>query len=71
MVSVLGPLFRTAAVLFRTAGHTVHTQHGVTASVGQRGCDVEISNYHRDPALPFYRYVKEDTSSRSRGSAAT
>ena len=30
-----------------------------------------IVTYHRDPALPFYRYVKEDTSSRSRGSAAT
>jgi hypothetical protein len=29
MVSVLGPLFRTA-------GHTVRTQHGVTASAGQR-----------------------------------
>ena len=29
MVSVLGPLFRRA-------GHTVRTQHGVTASAGQR-----------------------------------
>jgi hypothetical protein len=48
MVPVLGPLFCTAAVLFCTAGHTVHTQHGVTASVGQRDCDVEIRNYLRD-----------------------
>ncbi len=30
-----------------------------------------IVTYHRDPALPFYRYVKEDISSRSRGSTAT
>ena len=30
-----------------------------------------IVTYHRDPALPFYRYLKEDISSRSRGSAAT
>ena len=34
MVSVLGPLFRTA-------GHVVRTQHGVTASAGQRRGDVE------------------------------
>jgi hypothetical protein len=38
MVSVLGPLFRTA-------GHTVRTQPGVTASAGQRRGDVEIRNY--------------------------
>jgi hypothetical protein len=25
--------------------------------------------YHRDPALPFYRYMKEDNTSRSRSSA--
>ena len=25
--------------------------------------------YHRDPALPFYRYLKEDNTSRSRSSA--
>ena len=43
MVSVLGPLFCTA-------GHTVRTQHGVTASAGQRRCDVEILNYLRDQA---------------------
>ena len=30
-----------------------------------------IVTYHLDPSLPFYSYVKEDTSSRSRGSAAT
>ena len=48
MVSVLGPLFRTA-------GHTVRTQHGVTASAGQRRGDVEIRNYlqslGREPEL--------------------
>ena len=43
MVSVLCPLFRTA-------GHTVRTQHGVTASAGQRRGDVEIRNYLRDQA---------------------
>jgi len=43
MVSVLGPLFRTA-------GHVVRTQHGVTASAGQRRGDVEIRNYLRDQA---------------------
>jgi hypothetical protein len=35
MVSVLGPLFRTA-------GHLVRTQHGVTASAGQRRGDAEV-----------------------------
>jgi hypothetical protein len=34
---VLGPLFRTA-------GHTVRTQHCVTASAVQRRGDVEIRN---------------------------
>ena len=34
-VGVLGPLFRSA-------GHLVRTQHGVTASAGQRRGDVEI-----------------------------
>ena len=43
MVSVLGPLFHKA-------GHTVRTQHGVTASAGQRRGDVEIRNYLRDQA---------------------
>jgi hypothetical protein len=43
MVEVLGPLFRTA-------GHTVCTQHSVTASAGQRRGDVEIRNYIRDQA---------------------
>jgi hypothetical protein len=38
MVGALGPLFRTA-------GHTVRTQHDVTASAGQRRGDVEIRNY--------------------------
>ena len=36
--------------LLRTAGHTVRTQHGVTASAGQRRGDVEIRNYMRDQA---------------------
>ena len=43
MVSVLGPLFRTA-------GHTARTQHGVTASTGQRRGNVEIRSYLRDQA---------------------
>jgi hypothetical protein len=43
MVGVLGPLFRTA-------GHTVRTQHGVTASAGQRRGDVELSSYLQDTA---------------------
>ena len=43
MVSALGPLFRTA-------GHTVRTQCGVTASAGQRRGDGEIRNYLRDQA---------------------
>jgi hypothetical protein len=36
--------------LFRTAGHTVRTQHGVTASAGQRRGNVEIINYFQDAA---------------------
>jgi len=43
MVSALGPLFRTA-------GHTVRTQCGVTASAGQRRGDGEIRNHLRDQA---------------------
>jgi hypothetical protein len=43
MVGVLGPLFRTA-------GHTVRTQRGVTASAGQRRCDVELRRYLQDAA---------------------
>ena len=43
MVGVLGPLFRTA-------GHTVRTQHGVTASAGQRRVDVELRSYLQDSA---------------------
>ncbi len=43
MVGALGQLFRTA-------GHTVRTQHGVTASTGQRRDDVEIRNYLQDAA---------------------
>ena len=59
MVSVLGPLFRTAARRRRHPGHSgprhmVRTQHGVTASAGQRRGDVEIRNwnYLRDSAGP-------------------
>ena len=40
---MLGPLCRTA-------GHTVRTQHGATASAGQRRGDVEIRNYLQDQA---------------------
>jgi hypothetical protein len=36
--------------LFRTAGHSVRTQHRVTASAGQRRGDVEIRNCLRDQA---------------------
>ncbi len=43
MIGMLGPLFRTA-------GHTVGTQYGVTASAGQRRGDVEIRSYLRDQA---------------------
>jgi hypothetical protein len=42
-VGVLGPLFRTA-------GHVVCTQHGVTASAGQRRGDVEIHSFLQDAA---------------------
>jgi len=41
MVGVLEPLFRTA-------GHAVRTQHGVTASAGQRRGDVELRSYLQD-----------------------
>ena len=43
MVGVLGQLFRTT-------GHTVRTQHDVTASAGQRRCDVELRSYLQDAA---------------------
>ena len=43
MVGVLGPLFRTAE-------HAVRTQHGVTASAGQRRGDVELRSYLQDAA---------------------
>ncbi len=36
--------------LFRTAGHIVRTQHGVTASAGQRRRDVELRSYLQDAA---------------------
>jgi hypothetical protein len=60
IVSVLGPL---------TAAHTVRTQHGVTASAGQRRGDVEIRNYLRDQAgsrsLLFDLSVTHDRFGRS------
>ncbi len=34
--------------LFHTAGHIVRTQHGVTASTGQRPGDVEIGSFLQD-----------------------
>ena len=34
----------------RTAGHLVRTQHGITASAGQRLGDVEVRSYLRDQA---------------------
>jgi hypothetical protein len=43
LVGVLGPIFRTA-------GHTVRTQHGVKASAGQRRGDVAIRRYLQDAA---------------------
>jgi len=43
MIGVQGPLFRTA-------GHAVRTQHGVTASAGQRSGDVELRSYLQDAA---------------------
>ena len=43
LVGVLGSMFRTA-------GHTVRTQHGVTARAGQRRGDVEIRSYLQDAA---------------------
>jgi hypothetical protein len=56
MVSTLGGLFvlgtgviNNNKTLFRTVGH-MRTQHGVTASAGQRCGDVEIRNYLRDQA---------------------
>ena len=36
--------------LFRSAGHTVRSQHQVTASAGYRRGDVEIREYPRDAA---------------------
>jgi hypothetical protein len=43
MVGTLGPLFRTG-------GQIVRTQHGVTASAGQRRGDVEIRSFLQDAA---------------------
>ena len=43
MAGVLGPLFRTA-------GHSVRTQHGITASAGQKRGDVELRSYLQDTA---------------------
>ena len=38
------------ATSFRTAGHKVRTQHGVTASAGQRRGDVDLRSYPQDAA---------------------
>jgi hypothetical protein len=62
LVGVLG-------LVFRTAGHTVRTQHGVTASAGQGRGDVEIRNYLRDQAgsrsLVFDLSITQDRYSSS------
>jgi hypothetical protein len=51
MTLLLRPLQApSACAKRRLAGHTVRTQHGVTASAGQRRSDVEIRNYLRDQA---------------------
>ena len=61
-VRVLGPLFRTA-------GHTVRSQHQVTASAGQRRDDVEIKSYLQDagrepePGLRLVNHTRQDRSS--------
>jgi hypothetical protein len=44
---VLGPIPNERN---HTAGHTVRTQHGVTASAGQRRGDVELRSYLQDAA---------------------
>ena len=41
---------KRARAVVRTAGHLVRTQHGVTASAGQRHGDVEVRSYLRDQA---------------------
>jgi hypothetical protein len=41
---------KSPRVQFRTAGHIVRTQHGVTASAGQRRGDVEIRSFPQDAA---------------------
>jgi hypothetical protein len=55
--------------LFRTAGHVVRTQHGVTASAGQRHGDVEIRSFLQDAAgrrsLVFDLSIPHDRISRS------
>ena len=64
MVSVLGPLFRTA-------GHKVRTQHGVSPSdpARQKRGDVEIVNYLQDAAgarnLVFDLRITHDRYGRS------
>jgi len=58
MVSVLGPLFRTA-------GHVVRTQHRVTASARQRRGDVEIRRGNVE--LPQCAETEPETSLRTPG----
>ena len=63
--------------MFRTARHTVRTQHGVTASAGQRRGDVEIRSYLQDAAgrrsLVFDLSMTHDRfgSSRTEGEEKT
>jgi hypothetical protein len=56
-VRVLGPLFRSV-------GHVVRTQHGVTANAGQQRSDVEVRHYLHDTAgslsLVFDLSIKQD-----------
>jgi hypothetical protein len=54
----------------RTDGHTVRTQHGVTASAGQRRGDVELRRYLQDAAglrsLVFDLSITPDSFGNSR-----
>ena len=48
--ALLPPPPRVLEPLFHTAGHAVRTQHGVTASAGQKRGDVELRSYFQDAA---------------------
>ena len=47
---VIGPAVIKHTHSLRTDGHTVRSQHQVTASAGQRHCNVEIKSYLQDVA---------------------